>query len=756
LVRKSPFSFRFPPLASARGFLNRVAAVLAKNRKPWVLCATALLAVGGMIAIPYGLWAMSFDLKQVSEMPQTSIVYDRNGQVIQRFYEQHRLRVSSEQIPDLLRKSIIAAEDQRFYWHFGFDPIAIFRAVLGNFTGARIRSGASTLTQQLARNSAGMSERTVDRKLKEVFLAMRIELNFSKEEILTFYLNRVYFGKQMYGVGAAAEAFFGKKPADLNLSECAMLAGIISGPNSFSPWNNPAKARQARLRTLERMLDQGFITKQEAEACEQQPLVLRPYLELPGSHAILAVRDELSTFLTRDDITRGGLKIYTTLDLGFQRVAENELEASLAETESPKGYRHSTRAQFLQKARDENTPTPYLQGAFVALSNRDGGVLAMVGSRNYDESPLNRALAARRQVGSTLKPFVYAQAFSGLNFTGFTLVDSTPFDLQTTVPGFVPPGDGNFIPVRQALQSSNNYCAMRTGLAAGVEGFSHLIKEATGVNVPAYPSTILGSYELTPFELCTAYTAFPNYGVIIKPYLIQRVVDASGKEIYCHTDARKRILSPQVSFQIHDLLIGVVNSGTAAGLRSRFDLKGEIAGKTGTTNDFKDSWFVGYTSEVTAVVWSGLDRPETIMDAGFASRIALPVWGRIMKQANEIYLPQKLLPPPGLQRVQRRLFFNLGVGQPEYVRDDQRAHSVARLNPFNPQDSGAAHPSSRLSWWDHLFNPSKVRAVRAGTYQSEEADDLYEATDPENNQPVARIQDAPNTQAPRAVPVRKN
>ncbi|MFH1067429.1 MAG: transglycosylase domain-containing protein, partial [bacterium] len=520
------------------------------------LCGGAAV-VGGLWLFYYIGWAWSFDMKKVTAMSAASIIYDRHGYVLQRFFEENRLPVAGDQIPNILEQAIIAAEDQRFYWHFGFDPFGIIRAACGNLLGSRVTSGASTITQQLARNSAQMFERTLDRKLKELFLAVRLETCFSKDEILVLYLNRIFFGRDIYGIGAAAQGYFGKEPKDLTLSECAMLAGVISGPNSFSPWRNPEKAKQVRARVLDRMAKEKFITPEQAAKSKEEPLVLRPLIELPASYVVAALWDEWPDFLPRELALRGGLRIYSTVDAAFQNAAEVELENGLQEIEKMQGYRHPRRADWLRKKTADTSPH-YLQGAFVAIHNADGGILAMVGGRNYLESTFNRAVESKRQVGSTLKPFVYAHLFDALHATAFTEVPSEKFDLHHPEQAFEGTSSGPFLSVRRALEMSNNFCAMRAGLAAGVNGFVDLVDSATGEHAPPYPSSFLGACALSPLELTKAYSVFPNKGVLIQPHLIDRIETADGTVLFEHEQVRRRILSPEVSFQIHHLLEGVV------------------------------------------------------------------------------------------------------------------------------------------------------------------------------------------------------
>lgn len=682
----------------------------------WLLLLAAFVvfsALTGMFLFYYFSWALSFDLSQVEKMPETTIVYDRNGFILQRFYEQNRMFVASDKIPKVMKEAVIATEDKRFYQHFGFDPFSMTRAFFQNLAGARTVSGASTITQQLARNSADMFERTFDRKLKEIFLAMRLEMVYSKDQILTLYLNRIYFGKQNYGLAAATDAYFGKEPKDLTLSESAMLAGIISGPNSFSPWSNTTKSKAVRAKSLDRMVEAGYITEAEAKKAEEEPLVLRPLLNLPGSYAVAALRDELPSFLSHEDLVNGGLKIYTTVDVSFQRAAEEQLELTLAEIEAMPGYKHPTRRAYLASDPGEDDMPKYLQGSFVAINNKDGGILALVGGRKYEESTFNRATLGARQVGSTLKPFVYANAFNVLNISAFTQVDVSAFDLtKGEASGAIPTGPApQFDTVRNALEVSNNYAAMRTGILGGVENFAYLVQQATTQEIPPFASSTLGACSITPLQMASAYSVFPNQGVRIQPYLVETIANKDGKVLYSHRDSRYRVLSPEIAFQVHSLLTGVVDNGTGRALRSRFELVGEVAGKTGTTNDFKDSWFMGYTPAVTAGVWIGLDEPQTILGGGYASRLAVPAWGRVMKLAESHYPAEPLAPPPGVQAVQQQAKQNFPffgnpapAGPVEYLRPDQVQNGyLARLDGSSLPGAGTAlagppRPAGK-EWW---------------------------------------------------------
>ncbi|MEM9398963.1 MAG: transglycosylase domain-containing protein [Verrucomicrobiota bacterium] len=674
----------------------------------------ALIPIVSLTVVVKHYWEQteSFRLEQVQDMAYTTLVYDRNDKLIQRLFDEYRLRVEDEDIPENMKLAVIATEDQRFYDHLGIDPIAILRAAIGNLTESRIRSGASTITQQLARNTVNMFERTYDRKIKEMVMAFRIEQKYSKDEIINLYLNRIFFGRNIYGIGAAADSYFGKEAKDLELHECAMLAGIISSPNSSSPWRRPEEAKKARRRSLSRMLNLGYITQEEFDVANNLPLGVKAIETLPGSYVISAMREELPASLTEKHLFQGGLKIYTTIDIELQKLAEEGLDEGLTAIEGWKGYRHTKREDFTMPEEGEVAMTRYLQGAFVCIHNADGGVLSIVGGRSAEESNFNRAIFAKRQVGSTIKPFVYTHAFNMLNMSAFTEIDQSEFDLTVEMDWPMPfemnLGVPDYISVRQALRRSNNFCTMRAGLAAGKETFPFLINQLTDENIPPFQSSFLGACEIAPYQMVQAYSVFPNYGKLIQPYIIERIENAEGNIIYQHKEESKQVLSPQVAFQINDILQDVVNAGTGAALKSRYGLEGSIGGKTGTTNDYKDCWFMGFSKDVTAGVFVGFDEPKTIMSRGYSSRIAVPVWGRIMKEFFKTYSTEAFEVPAGLRRAERQqrvvrevryvpeqnfLFWtrpastrvierveDVSDGLAEYIRIDQEGGALARLD----------------------------------------------------------------------------
>lgn len=770
----------------------------------WAAMLGSLIPV--LVCLHYIEWAWSQDLSNISRMPLTSTVYDRHGQLIQRLYNEHRVYVKLEDVPDVFLEALIATEDERYYYHPGVDPISIIRAVLFNLQNKRVSSGASTITQQLARNSVKMFEKTLDRKLKEAFLAFRIEQMFTKDEIMEMYLNRIFFGRNFHGIGAASDGYFGKKPADLSAPEAALLAGLISSPNANSPYFYPERAKAARAVALSRMADHNFITREEAQEMAEFPIVVREPIKIPGSYILDAVYADLPPWMNEEMIFQGGLKIYTTIDQRVQKIAEEQLDAGLTEIESWRSYRHAKRKNYVAPQGDWSARPKYLQGVFVAVHNKDSGILALVGGRNHEESSFNRALLSRRQVGSSIKPLVYTHAFNTMNFTAFTMVDASPFELTTvkTWPIYSTAGieeGGGWMSLRDALQRSNNYAAMRAGLAGDPERFAHFIKTLTDVEIPPYPSSCLGACELTALELVKAYTIFPNYGVLRMPYIVSRVETHDGRVIYQHDEYSFQAISPQIAFQMNDVMQGVVNHGTAKRLRHTFQMDGQMGGKTGTTNDYKDAWFSGFSSEITAAVWVGMDEPKTIMHAGYSSKLAVPVWGRIMKPVNELYPPKDFLPPRGVVQATRSvtmtelvdegeeegqfLFFRFkkkkkravtsSVGRSEWIRNEQKDLALARLTSgvkaggsgiytrsytqlepivieanAEEQEEEEARPRRR-SWWNRLF-ASRPKRPRIITLSAPSLESFATITIPEG--PFAEIPQTTHTPpALKAVPV---
>ena len=596
------------------------------------------LLAGGAVCAVYATWASFYDLHQLDVMPQRTWIYDCKGNAFCRRAGEDRVVTPIHKVSKYFIDALLTREDTRFYKHCGVDPIGIARAIFRNIIHLHAREGASTLTQQLARNSFELGGRNLHRKLLEAFVALRIERHCSKSQILESYVNRIYFGSGMFGVETASRAYFGKPSAKLTLGEAAVLAGLIRSPERFSPFKHLEKSLMQRDTVLERMATLGKISQAQADQAKAQTITVssaRPPTAGDG-YAIALIEDALNLNLDTDQLAEGGLRVYTTLDPALQKVAEASLDAELTKVEQRPGYAHPKRAEF--GGRTDGAPTPYLQGAVVVLDNATGGIRAIVGGRNYSESTHNRAYA-RRPVGSTFKPFVYAAAYAGGQVNPSTPISDGPIGRNElrAAPDWSPGNsDGTFrgiLPAEDGLILSRNTMSVRVGDRAGLNAVRKVAEDAGLGALPQFPAIFLGSFEGSLRELVSAYTVFPNGGVRRQPFLIDHVEDAHGKVIYRAPVLEYRALAPGVCSMVTSGLQKVMERGTAAGA----DFRKPAAGKTGTTNDYKDAWFVGYTSTLTCGVWVGLDEPKTIVARGYGAALALPVWSDVMNAAADRY-----------------------------------------------------------------------------------------------------------------------
>jgi len=605
-----------------------------------------LLLVLGVI---YGTLARPYDLSRIHEMPERTIVRDRTGEEIGRIHGERRSIVPLRQVSESFRKAILAREDDRFYYHRAIDPIGIVRAAIRNFQGKR--EGASTITQQLASDifqlkrgeRRGDLARQLHRKCLEVAIAFRLESAFEKDEILEAYINQINWGRQIRGVGEASRIYFEKHPSELTLSQSALLAGIVRGPDSFNPFRSMEAATRERDTTLERMVAAKAITREEADAAKLEPIEVRPVWRRAAreSFAMDLIRRDLEIILEKEDIELGGLEIITTIDLRLQQTGEEALEKKLAEVEKMRGYAHPTRAAWQALPEDSRKAPIYLQGAAVVVENRTGAVLAVVGGRDAKESRFNRARDAKRQVGSIFKPFVYLAAFErGMR------PDSHISD-GPIVPGEIRGGGswrprnadgkyGGMMPASYGLIRSRNTMSVRAGNHAGIPAVKKTAAMAGfSTPMPENPSSFLGSWEASPWEVASAYSIFPNEGVRYRPYLISEIKDRDGNVLFSTLPLPYQAVSRGSAWSISRILDEVTVRGTAASVR-RLGFDKPSAGKTGTTNDFKDAWFAGYTSTLTCAVWVGFDRPKRTIHGGYGSVLALPVWVDIMRTADRL------------------------------------------------------------------------------------------------------------------------
>ena len=554
-----------------------------------------------------------------------------------------RRRVALETIPARMQEAVLAIEDRRFYYHPGVDPIRIVGAVFTNLFGDRpYLVGGSTITQQLARNffltdqlaiEAQTRQRSYRRKVLEQFMSVILEIKATKDEILELYLNDVYLGHRgsfaLHGVAEASKIYFSKDVRNLTLSEAALIAGIIQSPFNHSPFNNPDRARERRNVVLRAMVDAGYITADAAGRAQQEPIaVVARAVDNEAPYFVDYIGEALDTAFPGITSKPGALDIYTTLDLNLQRAAQDAIREGIAVVD-----------QTL--ARRKRGPRRVAQASLVAVDPRTGDILAFIGGRSYNQSQFNRAISARRQIGSTFKPFVYLAAFEkaadeGGDITPASLVYDEPttwnFDNQEWSPRNY---DGEYdgaITLRRALAMSRNIAAVKVAEQTGYNRVVSLWKKAkigeTDQVVP-YPSVALGIIELTPLEVAEAYTVFPNNGRIRKLRALLNVT--SGEDnVKPKVEAGPVVARPSAAFIVTHMMRSVLNEGTGASARANgFTL--DAAGKSGTTNDLRDAWFVGFTPELLTVVWVGLDDNQPLGLSG--SQAALPIWTAFMKNA---------------------------------------------------------------------------------------------------------------------------
>ena len=593
---------------------------------------TALLWAS--VALGYYAWARWFDLRAIHDMDERSVVYDYKGNIYSRLAGENRVVVPFDRVSNFFVNALISREDTRFYRHHGVDPIGVARAVVRNLFLGGFREGASTITQQLARNSFPLGGKNLHRKLIEAALAFRIETELTKEEILEAYMNRIYFGSGTYGIEAASQAYFGRPASRLPLHEAATLAGLIRSPNRFSPFNNPQGALRERNTVLKRMNDIGLISLAQQNEASAEPLVTSSKIKMSpeDNWAMDAILRDLDLVLDRGQMDGGGLKIQTTIDGGLQRAAEESVARRLREIEEQPGYPHRPASAFDGQVLDGEKSAPYLQAAAVAMDNATGGIRAIVGGRDYGRSKFHRALFGQRQIGSTVKPFVYAAAFEHGLQAGDRVDDGRigPGEIPAKYGSYSPSNsDGTYrgmLPAGEGLVQSRNTMSVRIGLRAGLDHVADaIIRSGLAADPPRYPSLCLGAFETNLKDLTAAYTVFATGGTKLQPYLIERVTDAEGHVLYRATHARLPVFDPSAARQTTVLLEEVLDRGTGARARE-LGLRGRAAGKTGTTNNFVDAWFLGFDSRLTCGVWVGFDQPVTIRPGGYGATLALPIW----------------------------------------------------------------------------------------------------------------------------------
>jgi penicillin-binding protein 1A len=564
-------------------------------------------------------------LRNIGTMAQATTILDASNQHAFTIFREQRVEVPLSRVSKRLVNAILAIEDQRFYDHSGIDVVRVAGAALNNVLEGRLAQGGSTLTQQLARQSFLTPDKTVRRKITEIFVAARLERQFTKDEILGMYLNKVYFGDGLYGVEAASLGYFGKHASDVSVAEAALLAGLVKAPSTYAPTVSVDRARARRNVVLQAMRDGKMIDGPTYDAAVREPVMLDDALRRGEAYGQY-FKEEVRRFLVQrfgwERVYQGGLKVYTTVNLDMQRAAEAEVTRALAEIEKRQGAKATTGADSLQ-------------AALVAMDPHTGEVRAMVGGRDFEQSSFNRATQAKRQPGSAFKPFVYAAALEQ-GFSPATLIENLDAPIMTLQGAWVPEDehlDSPSITMRMALRTSSNRAAVQMLDQVGIP-ITVQYAERMGVgSVPSVPSLALGSGEVTLLSMTSAFSTFANDGLVPTPVLVRRVEARDGEVIYLNEQVQQRAITEATAFQMSEMLADVVNSGTAwPARREGFMLP--AAGKTGTTNDYHDAWFIGYTPHLTAGVWVGYDQPRTIIGRGYAAELAVPLWARFMKEAT--------------------------------------------------------------------------------------------------------------------------
>ena len=561
------------------------------------------------------------------------------------FFGPHRERrqlVSIDQVPQHVIHAVLAAEDHRFYTHKGLDPKGILRAIFTNLRHASIRQGGSTITQQLAKNYFLTPKRTFIRKLKELFMSLTIEVMYEKNEILEIYLNEIYLGQKaseaINGIGEASFFYFGKPVSNLSLAESATLAGLIRGPNHYSPYIDKNRCQKRRNTVLNAMYEQGWISDEELKIALPLPVEAIGYSSYgkKAPYFMDYLSEQLTLLYSPKDLSSLGLSIYTTLDTQVQMAAENALKRGLDSLEKSNPELHRT------------DPQKQLQGAVIVMQPKTGYVLAMVGGRNYSASQFNRITQARRQPGSAFKPLVY---LSGLDkFTPASMLSNESriyeIDGKEWRPQNYEPMTEEHVRMRNALAKSMNLATVDLAMQVGID---HIISTVSkfGFSTPLkpYPSLALGSFEVIPLELARAYCPFAADGVLSYPLALKEVLDENDVVMERRHMSIKQVTTPEKAFIMSSLLQSVVENGTASSLKD-MGITFPVAAKTGTTNDYRDAWFVGYTPDILALIWVGFDDGAPIYASG--SKAALPIWAGLMNALPQYVSGGWFRMPPGV------------------------------------------------------------------------------------------------------------
>lgn len=674
-----------------------------KKRKKWsflrfigksILVCLILLILGvvsaflgyKLIAPHYQTWAEEYDLESINEVERPSIIYDRHGKEIGRIYIENRSYIPLNKISKHMINALVAQEDSRFRSHNGFDLLGIGRAVREFFKAGNINQGASTITQQLARNAYNLEKRAEERsenkfgrKVAEIFLALRIEERYNKDQILEFYLNRIYLGEGFYGIRAASLGYFGKEPIDLTSREAASIAALIKSPNKVSPIKNPSENLRWRNHVLSRMMQEGYLTPSEAERLKKMDLGLNEKPLTRGvSHIYSKIEKQVSDYFGQDIANAGGLKIYTTLDKDIQDEAVRALTSQLNEIEKRPGYSHPLARNFQP---DGVTVPKYIDGSVLLIENKTGGILAYVGGRDFSKRQYDAVELGSRPPGTAFLPIVYAALFEDKVNPATIVMDDAMDNRLAGIGGMEgilgewgaetsrSRYEGN-ISARRALSASKIAASIRLGQSMGTKKLmstmgkfklTRPIAESTDEKgEPIYRNRVfVGTEPLTLRELTQAYTAFSSYGSIIPDlYVIEKITAETGDVIWTapqtqSTPSRNKAIEPGTAFQIYSIMKDSLENGSASQLKQGFDPSAEIAVKTGTNYGFSDNWCMATNSEVTGGVWIGFpEGRKPIYEGAFSVDTAGPVLANIMNASLRIFSPKPITAPDDIDSIE--------------------------------------------------------------------------------------------------------
>lgn len=673
---------------------------------------------GGLVATGAATAQSTGEPWRIIQLAQSSLVFARDGSIIGEIGREMRTSVALSSLPPYLSQAFIAVEDQRFYQHDGVDVIGVLGAIKGRVLGSTTRGGASTITQQLVgymhpdeidrREVSGVSG--IERKLREQAAAREMEKHYTKEQILEAYLNQINLGHGWFGVEAASRHYFGKPAARITVAEAATLAALPKSQPYYDPIRFPARAKQRRDLILSLMADQGYITQDLAERTKQEPVVTAPNAGMSASanYFVDAVRQEAEH--AGIPVMNGGFRIYTTLEPALQRQAVDALAEGTARVEAQPGYRHLTQAKAGRGESD------YLQGMVVALDAASGDVRALVGGRNYNLSPFDRATNATRQPGSSIKPIVYARAIED-SIPGSAIVPDTALSIVLPTGEIYEPQDvdGKFLgpmTIREGLIHSRNAVAIQLGLMAGMDSVAAL-SERLGITPPMLPvpASAIGASAVHPIDLVAAYTAFANGGAVVEPRMITRIDDLSGHQVLVHpAPVPRQVIDPRAAFIVRSMMIDVANRGSGATARKLVPDAVPMAGKTGTTNDNTDVWFVGMTPDLVAGVWLGFDKPTSITPGAVGSTLAAPIWGQMIGRYYAATPSGGWAPPPeGLSFVQ--LDRDSGQVATAATPEDQRYFEF--FIPGTEPGPFRGYPWSVPQWGPFVVPPTRTAADSA-------------------------------------------